>query len=97
MTARKTGVLATLFATLAVVAAVTAATAPAAQSEPINIGRAGAGGCQRPGPADQRTRWGQRAQAPDHHVRHAEQQPGEGEGVRSGPDRQGRRHHVRHL
>ena len=38
MTARKTGVLATLFATLAVVAAVTAATAPAAKSDPIIIG-----------------------------------------------------------
>ena len=38
MTARKTGALATLFATLAVVAAVTAATAPAAKSDPIVIG-----------------------------------------------------------
>ena len=38
MTARKTGVLAALFATLAVVAAVTAATAPAAKSDPIIIG-----------------------------------------------------------
>ena len=110
MTTSKTGVLAALLATLAVVAAVTAATASAAKSDPIMIGWAYDGkGNMAPfdGPAlaaanvqvkkINATRWGQRAQAPDHHLRHAEQQPGEGEVVRGEPDRQGRRHHVRHL
>ena len=91
MTSRKTGALAALLATLTVVVAVTAATAPAASSDPIVIGWAFDGkGNMAPfdGPAlaaanvrveaDQREGRGQRAQAQDHHLRHAGQRAGEG-------------------
>ncbi len=52
---------------------------------------------EHPGQADQREGRRQRAQAPDHHLRHAEQRACQGEVVRREPDRQGCRRHVRHL